>query len=136
MSGSGGNIVVLTEGKPWKCILKFAVPLFVGSLLQQFYYTVDTMMVGRFVGERALSGVGTCGVLTNLLIGQFLPAISIKIWQWILGSITVLSWMCHQFLPLSAVVVARWASIVGSGWLIVMIYAVFSVAVVNSYPKK
>lgn len=68
MSGSGGNIVVLTEGKPWKCILKFAAPLFIGSLLQQLYYTVDTMMVGRFVGERALSGVGTCGVLANLLI--------------------------------------------------------------------
>lgn len=62
------GIVILTEGTPWKCILRFAVPLFLGSLLQQLYYTVDAMMVGRLVGEAALSGVGTCGVLTNLLV--------------------------------------------------------------------
>lgn len=62
------DIVILTEGTPWKCILRFAFPLFLGSLLQQLYYTVDAMMVGRLVGEVALSGVGTCGVLTNLLV--------------------------------------------------------------------
>lgn len=66
-TGKSG-IVVLTEGRPWKCILRFALPLFLGSLLQQLYYTVDAMMVGRLVGEQALSGVGTCGVLTNLLV--------------------------------------------------------------------
>lgn len=58
----------MTEGRPWKCILRFALPLFFGSLLQQMYYTVDAMMVGRLAGEQALSGVGTCAVLTNLLI--------------------------------------------------------------------
>lgn len=58
----------MTEGRPWKCILRFALPLFFGSLLQQMYYTVDAMMVGRLAGEQALSGVGTCVVLTNLLI--------------------------------------------------------------------
>ena len=63
-----GGIVLLTEGRPWKCILRFALPLFLGSLLQQMYYTVDAMMVGRLAGEQALSGVGTCAVLTNLLI--------------------------------------------------------------------
>ncbi len=60
--------VILTEGTPWKCILRFAVPLFFGSLQQQLYYTVDAMMVGNLISEAALSGVGTCGVLTNLLI--------------------------------------------------------------------
>lgn len=49
------GIAVLTEGRPWKCILRFALPLFIGSLLQQFYYTVDAMMVGRLVSEQALS---------------------------------------------------------------------------------
>lgn len=62
------GLVVLTEGTPWKCILKFAMPLFLGSLLQQFYYTADTMIVGLLIGQEALSGVGTCAVLTNLLI--------------------------------------------------------------------
>lgn len=53
-----GGIVLLTEGRPWKCILRFALPLFLGSLLQQMYYTVDAMMVGRLAGEQALSRVG------------------------------------------------------------------------------
>lgn len=62
------GVIILTEGRPWKCILRFALPLFFGSLLQQMYYTVDAMMVGHLAGEQALSGVGTCAVLTNLLI--------------------------------------------------------------------
>lgn len=66
-NGSPGA-VVLTEGKPWQCILRFALPLFLGSLLQQLYYAADALMVGRLIGQRALSGVGTCGVLVNLLI--------------------------------------------------------------------
>ena len=58
MSYVEGGIVLLTEGRPWKCILRFALPLFLGSLLQQMYYTVDAMMVGRLAGEQALSGLG------------------------------------------------------------------------------
>ncbi len=68
MQKNKNGLVVLTEGAPWKCILRFAVPMLLGSLLQQLYYTVDAMMVGRIVGQQALSGVGTCGVLTNLLV--------------------------------------------------------------------
>lgn len=49
-------------------MLRFALPLFFGSLLQQMYYTVNAMKVGHLAGEQALSGVGTCAVLTNLLI--------------------------------------------------------------------
>ena len=60
--------ILLTEGVPWKGLLRFAIPIFIGSLLQQLYHTMDTMMVGKMIGEQALSGVGTVGVLTNLLI--------------------------------------------------------------------
>lgn len=60
--------VNLTEGTPWKQILRFSLPLFLGSLFQQLYHTVDTMMVGLLVSQQALSSVGTCGVLTNLLV--------------------------------------------------------------------
>ena len=62
------GLVILTDGTPWRCILRFAFPLFAGSLLQQLYYTVDAMLVGLLVGEQALSGVGTCGALVNLLV--------------------------------------------------------------------
>ena len=49
----------MTEGQPWKHILKFALPLMTGSFLQQLYNTVDTVIVGKFIGEDALSAVGT-----------------------------------------------------------------------------
>lgn len=64
---SRSNSVLLTEGPPWSGLLRFAVPIFIGSLIQQLYHTMDTMMVGNMIGEQALSGVGTVGVLTNLL---------------------------------------------------------------------
>ncbi|MBR5265611.1 MAG: MATE family efflux transporter, partial [Clostridia bacterium] len=60
--------VTMTEGAPWKSLIIFAIPILLGSLFQQLYHTVDTMMVGRLISEQALSSVGTCGVLTNLLI--------------------------------------------------------------------
>ena len=58
----------MLEGAPWRSILIFAIPIFFGSILQQLYHTVDTMMVGRLISQSALSSVGTCGVLTNLCL--------------------------------------------------------------------
>lgn len=54
----------MVEGAPWKHIIRFALPVLLGSLLQQLYNTVDTIIVGRFSGEEALSAVGTTGTLT------------------------------------------------------------------------
>lgn len=54
----------MTEGAPWKHIVRFALPVLLGSLLQQLYNTVDTIIVGNFSGEEALSAVGTTGTLT------------------------------------------------------------------------
>ncbi len=51
----------MTEGAPWKHILRFMMPVLLGSLLQQLYNTVDTIIVGRFSSEEALSAVGTTG---------------------------------------------------------------------------
>lgn len=47
----------LTEGKVWKVIVRFAVPLLVGNLLQQFYYITDSIIVGQFLGKEALAAV-------------------------------------------------------------------------------
>ena len=58
----------MTAGTPWKLILKFSGPVFVGLLLQQLYNTVDTIIVGNFASEAALSAVGTAGSLTFLLL--------------------------------------------------------------------
>ena len=49
----------MTEGTPWKHILRFSLPVLAGSFLQQLYNTVDTIIVGKFAGEASLSAVGT-----------------------------------------------------------------------------
>ena len=58
----------MTAGAPWKHILRFALPVLAGSLLQQLYNTVDTIVVGRFSGEAALSAVGTTGSFAFLFL--------------------------------------------------------------------
>lgn len=58
----------MVEGTPWKHILRFALPVMAGALLQQLYNTVDTIVVGNFSGEAALSAVGTTGSLTFLFM--------------------------------------------------------------------
>ncbi|MBQ7242523.1 MAG: oligosaccharide flippase family protein, partial [Firmicutes bacterium] len=59
---------MMTEGKPWRHILRFSLPVLAGSLLQQLYNTVDTIIVGRFAGEASLSAVGTTASLTFLFL--------------------------------------------------------------------
>ena len=58
----------MTEGTPWKHILKFSLPVLAGSLLQQLYNTVDTIVVGRFAGEESLSAVGTTASFAFMLL--------------------------------------------------------------------
>lgn len=49
----------LTEGKPFKLLFFFALPMVIGNLFQQLYNMVDSMVVGQFVGEDALAAVGS-----------------------------------------------------------------------------
>jgi putative MATE family efflux protein len=59
----------MTEGPPLRLILGFAVPLFLSFLLQQLYGIVDMIVVGRFIGVKALAGVGASGSINFLIIG-------------------------------------------------------------------
>lgn len=59
---------LMTEGSIWKTILLFSIPLIFGNLLQQTYNTIDSMIVGNFVGSNALAAVGSSTALINLLI--------------------------------------------------------------------
>lgn len=63
--------ISLTEGSIWKALLLFAFPLFVGNLLQQFYNTFDSWVVGRFLGDSALAAVSSSGSLIHMMIGFF-----------------------------------------------------------------
>ena len=60
----------MTEGKEWRLILLFTLPLMAGNFLQQLYNAVDGIVVGNFAaaGEDALSAVGTCAPITMLFI--------------------------------------------------------------------
>lgn len=59
----------MTEGKPLRLIISFALPLCLGMLFQQFYSMVDTIIVGKFLGVEPLAGVGSTGPLNFLVIG-------------------------------------------------------------------
>ena len=59
----------MTEGSPARLILFFALPLIAGNMVQQMYAFVDTFLVGRFLGVKALAAVGCTGCLMFLMIG-------------------------------------------------------------------
>ncbi len=61
----------MTTGSIPLLILGFAIPLLLGNIFQQFYNTVDTWVVGNYVGKQAFSAVGTLGPVTNTIIGFF-----------------------------------------------------------------
>ena len=63
--------VDMTEGRPWEKILMFAIPMLIGNIAQQLYNTVDSVVVGRYVGDNALAAVGSAGPILNLLIVLF-----------------------------------------------------------------
>lgn len=59
----------LTQGTPMKLVLGFAIPVMFGLLFQQLYNMVDTMIVGKILGEDALAAVGATGSLNFFVIG-------------------------------------------------------------------
>lgn len=59
----------LLEGPPWRAILRFIVPIWIGNVIQQSHYTVDALILGRFVGEQGLAAVGSSFGLVSLLFG-------------------------------------------------------------------
>lgn len=59
----------MTVGSPRKIILSFGIPLLLGMLLQQFYSMVDAIVIGRYLGVDAFSGVGSTGAVNFLIIG-------------------------------------------------------------------
>ncbi|MFT4106427.1 MAG: MATE family efflux transporter [Lacrimispora sp.] len=64
------NQKAMTEGVIWKQLLSFSIPLLLGNLFQQLYNTVDSIVVGNFVGSQALAAVGSSNSLINLIIGM------------------------------------------------------------------
>ena len=59
----------MTAGNPTKIILDFTFPIFIGNVFQQFYNMADTVIVGKFVGMKALAAVGSTGTIMFLILG-------------------------------------------------------------------
>lgn len=63
------HIKSMTEGKPAKLILTFALPLMMGNMFQQLYTVVDTAVVGKFLGVNALAALGASDWLNWMMLG-------------------------------------------------------------------
>ena len=59
----------MTAGSPFRIILNFTIPIFIGNVFQQFYNMADAIIVGKFVGTGALAAVGSVGTIVFLIIG-------------------------------------------------------------------
>lgn len=72
----------MTKGSPLKLILMFSLPLMLGNILQEFYTIVDTIIVGQFLGVKALASMGAAGwiqwMILTIVVG-FAQGFSIKI---------------------------------------------------------
>ena len=53
----------MTQGSIWKLMVRFAIPIFLGNLFQQFYNVADTFIVGNVLGTEAMAAVGSSGNL-------------------------------------------------------------------------
>ncbi|MFR2719652.1 MAG: MATE family efflux transporter, partial [Ruminococcus sp.] len=62
----------MTKGKPWEKILVFTIPMLIGNIAQQLYNTVDSIVVGHYVGDNALAAVGSASPILNLLLVLFM----------------------------------------------------------------
>ena len=62
----------MTSGTPWKGILAFSIPMLIGNIAQQLYSTVDSIVVGQYVGDNALAAVGSSMPILNMLLVLFI----------------------------------------------------------------
>ena len=62
----------MTVGSPWKSIIMFTLPMLIGNIAQQLYSTVDSIVVGKYVGDNALAAVGSALPILNMLLVLFI----------------------------------------------------------------
>ncbi len=111
----------MTEGRPWEKILIFTLPMLLGNIAQQLYNTVDSVVVGKYVGDNALAAVGSAGPILNLLLVLFIGisvGAGIMVSQYLgarrreelsvtIGNTIVLTFISSVFIMVTATVAAR-----------------------------
>lgn len=113
--------VDMTVGAPWKQILKFTIPMLLGNVAQQLYSTVDSIIVGRYVGDNALAAVGSAAPILNLLlvmfigvsigatimVAQYLGAKNRDALSWTIGNCFTLIFIASVSMTVIGVIIAR-----------------------------
>ena len=111
----------MTVGEPWKKIITFTVPMLLGNIAQQMYNTVDSIVVGNYVGDNALAAVGSAGPIVTLLlvlfigismgasimVSQYFGAKQRKDLSYTIGNCIVLTAVAVVFIMVLAVVTVR-----------------------------
>ena len=112
----------MTHGSPAVCLIQFSVPLLIGNLAQQLYSTVDSVVVGIYVGDGALAAVGASFPLINLLlvlfvgistgagimVSQYFGAREQKALSKTVGNTIVLTFFCSLFITAVGLLTCRW----------------------------
>lgn len=115
------DAVDMTVGTPWKQILRFTVPMLLGNVVQQLYSTVDSIVVGRYVGDNALAAVGSAAPIFNLLlvlfigismgatimVAQYLGAKDRKALSWTIGNCFTLIFIASIAMTIIGVAITR-----------------------------
>ena len=111
----------MTEGTPWKKIAIFAIPMLLGNIAQQLYNTVDSIVVGKYIGDNALAAVGSAGPIVTLLIAlfvgistgasilvsQFFGARSREDLSWAVGNCLTLTVICSIIIMIVSMIIVR-----------------------------
>ncbi len=106
----------MTVGSPWKSIGLFSIPMVIGNIAQQLYSTVDSIVVGHYVGDNALAAVGSATPIFNLLLVLFIgisAGVGIMVAQYFgakiredlsktIGTCITLTGLCSLFLMIFA----------------------------------
>ena len=121
MASRSFKAVDMTVGEPWKQIFRFTMPMLLGNIAQQLYSTVDSVVVGRYVGDSALAAVGSAAPIINLLlvlfigvsmgatimVSQFLGARDREGLSWTIGNCFLLIVITSVIMTVLGVVISR-----------------------------
>jgi len=111
----------MTVGVPWKQLASFMIPMLIGNIAQQLYSTTDSIVVGRYVGDNALSAVGSAGPIlflmlalaigistgTNILVAQSYGAGDRKKLSLLIGNTLTLTLFLSVALTVIGILIAR-----------------------------
>ena len=111
----------MTTGAPWKSIAMFSIPMIIGNVAQQLYSTVDSIIVGKYVGDNALAAVGSAMPVLNMLYVLFIgisAGVGIMVAQYYgaksredlsetIGNCITVTALCSIFIALLSLVIVR-----------------------------